>query len=130
MCLREKLVLDHIFWKNKRTARLKYYTVVYVFILVTWNPRSESPSSVYVISQLWEYHNSSNNYKIVNAARTFHIPISLLAFAEAGYRMVVLFPILGSSIAKTFPVAENIKSLTSHLLKTSFNLYTIILHTN
>lgn len=58
--------------------------VVYVFILVTSNPRLESPSS-----------------------------ISLLAFAEAGYRMVVLFPILGSSVAKTFPVAFEGEKATS-----------------
>lgn len=46
------------------------------------------------------------NAVFLKATRTFLIPISLLAFAEAGYKMVVLFAILGSSIAKTFPVAE------------------------
>lgn len=36
----------------------------------------------------------------------FYIPISLLAFAEAGYKTVhFLFPFFGSSEAKTFPVA-------------------------
>jgi hypothetical protein len=46
----------------------------------------------------------------------------LLAFAEAGYRMVVLFPILGSSVAKTFPVAENIKSLINYFQKLKFEM--------
>lgn len=55
------------------------------------------------------------NAVFLKATRTFLIPISLLAFAEAGYRMVVLFPILGSSIAKTFPVAEKNQILNKSL---------------
>lgn len=36
-----------------------------------------------------------------------HIPISPLAFADAGYNTVhFLFPFFGSSDAKTLPVAE------------------------
>jgi hypothetical protein len=47
--LQGKFVLDHIFLKKKGTPpRLNYFTVVYVFILVTSNPRLESPSSGYV----------------------------------------------------------------------------------
>jgi len=38
------------------------------------------------------------------------LPISLLAFVEAGYNTVhLLFPFLGSSDAKTLPVAEELK---------------------
>jgi len=36
------------FLEKKGTQGLKYFTVVYVFILVTSNPRLESPSSAYV----------------------------------------------------------------------------------
>jgi hypothetical protein len=35
----------------------------------------------------------------------FQIPISLLAFAEAGYKTLHIFPFFGSSEAKTLPVA-------------------------
>lgn len=59
---------------------------------------------------------------LFQATGVFRLPISLLAFAEAGYRTVVLFPILGSSVAKIFPVAENIKSMMNHFQKLKLKL--------
>lgn len=45
-------------------------------------------------------------------AEPLHIPISPLAFADAGYNTVhFLFPSFGSSEAKTLPVAEEQESI-------------------
>lgn len=48
--------------------------------------------------------------------KTEHIPISLLAFADAGYKTVYFsFPCFGSSKAKTLPVAANEGHKDKHL---------------
>lgn len=60
--------------------------------------------------------NKEHPPKVKHTTRTFHIPISLLAFAEAGYKTVhLLFPFFGSSEAKTFPVAARKNNLPKRL---------------
>lgn len=49
-----------------------------------------------------------------------HIPISLLAFADAGYKTVhFLFPVCGSSEAKTLPVAVKNSTVELNYLRAS-----------
>ena len=125
MLARKNLTSGPFFQKRKPAPKLKCFTVVYVFILVTSNPRFESPSSGYInitqtISISLPLRFAFSNLKMLTlkwgmrikskkerCKRIIQLPISLLAFVEAGYRTVDLFPILGSSVAKTFPVAEN-----------------------
>lgn len=59
--------------------------------------------------------NSQNKRYIYENENTkpekLYLPISLLAFAEAGYKTLHLFfPFFGSSDAKTLPVAEEWKN--------------------
>lgn len=49
----------------------------------------------------------------------FHIPISLLALAEAGYNTLHLFPFFGSSEARTLPVATTYDKILTHLCLSS-----------